>query len=300
MDYALSQNLRRSTTFAMGEYSVWNDIFDGRAGTEVAVYGSSRAWVHVDTKILQEMLEVPVYNFGIDGHNFWLQYLRHLLLLKHNDAPKTILFCVDMFTLEKKAELYNADQFLPYMLFDRTIKKYTATYQGFSGVDYFIPMLRYYGKRTALFYASARGFVEEEDAWHRYRGYAGMDLTWNDDLEAAKQKKAFYEVELDQPTLALFEQFLESCRHKGIQVILLYPPEYIEGQTYVRNRLNIMEIYRDIARRYTLPFLDYSDHPLSHDKSNFYNASHLHRAAAELFSTQLAQDVRPLIHHERP
>ena len=30
-----------------------------------------------------DSLNEKVYNFGIDGHNFWIQYLRHLEIMKY-------------------------------------------------------------------------------------------------------------------------------------------------------------------------------------------------------------------------
>jgi hypothetical protein len=46
-----------------------------------------------------------------------------------------------------------------------------------------------------------------------------------------------------------------------------------------------------IAREQGVPFLDYSDHPISHDRANFYNASHLNRMGSEGFSRVLAHDL---------
>ncbi len=48
-------------------------------------------------KIVSDCLNVKVYNFGFDGHNFGLQYLRPLGFGKYNKKPKTIIMAVDMF-----------------------------------------------------------------------------------------------------------------------------------------------------------------------------------------------------------
>src|SRR5687768_13135685 len=105
IDLFLSEQLRNSHTYAFDEYSVWNDLYQGKLSTDVAVYGSSRAWVHINSQMLEDSLGKKSYNLGIDGHNFWLQYLRHKLLLKYNSQPEVILLSLDMFTLQKRREL---------------------------------------------------------------------------------------------------------------------------------------------------------------------------------------------------
>src|SRR5690606_33484347 len=108
----------KQSNYYKGEFEVMNDIYDGEAKTDVAVYGSSRAWVHFNSQILADELGMSVYNFGIDGHNFWLQYWRHLELIKYCGKPKYIIMAVDALSLERRDDLYNADQFLPYMLWN--------------------------------------------------------------------------------------------------------------------------------------------------------------------------------------
>lgn len=89
IDIYLSKGLK-NTSLAAAEYEVWNDLFYNNISPEVAIYGSSRAWVHIDPMIIEDSLGLSAYNFGIDGHNFWLQYYRHKNLLK-NTTPKTII-----------------------------------------------------------------------------------------------------------------------------------------------------------------------------------------------------------------
>ena len=136
IDSIISNQLKKDNSYAGGEYTVWNDLYNGNVDSEIVVYGSSRAWVHIDPIILENNLGKTSYNLGIDGHNFWLQYLRHKTLLKYNTKPKYIIFSVDVSSLYKRKGLHNLEQFLPYMLFDRDIMKYTSSYRGF-----FIPRL---------------------------------------------------------------------------------------------------------------------------------------------------------------
>jgi len=74
-------------------------------------------------------------------------------------------------------------------------------------------------------------------------------------------------------------------------VLLVYTPEYIEGQQFVRNREDILQLYRDAAAEYEIPFLDYSDSALSTQRDLFYNAMHLNQTGSDRFTRQFAGDI---------
>jgi hypothetical protein len=291
LDYCISYFLSKSNQFP-GEFEVMNDIYNSKANCEVAIYGSSRAWVHIDPAIISDSLNLTAYNFGIDGHNFWLQYLRHLELLKHNNKPKKIILAVDLYSLQKRDDLYESDQFLPYMLWNKNIKKYTSSYKGYTKYDYDIPLIRYAGKFQALKGSIKMLLTGSSNKTYRNKGYLGMDLKWNSDFDTAKAKMESYEVKLHQQSIQLFESFIQECKREKIDLILVYTPEYIEGQNFVSNRKEIIQIYEDLSTKYSLTFYDYSTDEICLDKNLFYNASHLNKFGAELFTRKLAIEIK--------
>lgn len=291
IDYFLSANLKKSNQFAEGEYLVWNAIYDRRIDADIAIYGSSRAWHHFDPQIIEDSLAATAYNFGIDGHNFWLEYLRHKEYLRYNKKPKLILLSVDVFSLEKKPELFNADQFLPY-LFRKDVRDFTSSYKGFSWFDYRLPLLRYYGKAEVMAQAAKTFAGMERGAPAREKGYRGVNQKWNFDMDIAKKKMKHYRVNLDTASIRLFDIFLAECRDQGIPVIIVYSPEYISGQQFTQNREEGMNLYRDFAKKYNLLFLDYSGDEICTHKEFFYNATHMNRLGAELFTRKLVTDLK--------
>lgn len=291
LDYIISYYLSQSNEYP-GEFEVWNDIYNSNANCDIAIYGSSRAWVHINPKILSDSLELDVYNFGIDGHNFWLQYLRHLELIKHNKKPKTIIVAVDIFSLQKRIDLYQPDQFLPYMFWNSNIKEYTSSYVGYNNLDYYIPLLRYSGKINAINSVKKNIFINQSSYSFRYNGFLGIDKEWNNDLEKAKANKFAYEIKLDLSSIKLFEKFLNECKYNNIELIFVYTPEYIEGQKFVSNRDQIINIYRDFSNKHSIKFYDYSKDTICLNKKYFYNASHLNKLGADIFSRNLASDLK--------
>jgi len=148
LDRLMSEVLKRSNSYADGEYPVWNDLYNGKINSRIVIYGTSRAFRHIDPTMIGDTLHTTAYNLGVNGHSFKTEYFRHFLLLKHNRKPDIILQTLDFTSFEKESDLYNQDQFLPYMFNNEEMR--LSVSNGFSSIDYKIPMIRYYGKKEAL------------------------------------------------------------------------------------------------------------------------------------------------------
>ena len=296
LDFVMSYYLSQSNT-SPGEFEVWNDIYSSSTNCDIAIYGSSRSWVHIDPQILSDSLNIKVYNFGIDGHNFWLQYLRHIEFLKNNEKPKTIILSVDVFSLQKRKDLYELDQFLPYMLWNSNIQEYTSSYIGYSKFDYYLPLVRYSGKSNAISLIKENIARDKKSIRYRRNGFLGMDREWNADLDKAKSKKKSYEITTDPSSILLFESFIENCKTNNIELILVYTPEFIDGQEFISNRDDLLNIYKKFASKHSLKFYDYSNDSICSNKEYFYNASHLNKKGAEIFSKDFANKLKVRTHN---
>ncbi|OUR93398.1 hypothetical protein A9Q87_05495 [Flavobacteriales bacterium 34_180_T64] len=303
IDYLISVGLRTSDRYAQGETFIWNQILEGDISEDLYIYGSSRAWVHFDPTVIQDSLKISAYNFGIDGHFFWFQHLRHKLLLKNNPKPKVILLSVDVFTLSKYEDIfainpnddfYNSKQFSPFIL-NQEIRQYTSEYKGFSWLDYNMPLFRYYGRTEDVKEALRDKSRPFSDSSFRRKGYRAVGRTWTVDFEKAKSKMEYYEVFKHQPYVDLMHQFLKECTELDIKVIMIYSPEYIEGQEFVKNRDELMNTYTAISNKHRIPFLNYSSDSLCYDQSLFYNSQHLNAKGSKLFSEKLANDLKEYI-----
>lgn len=290
MDIFISEGLKKGNN-AWGEYNTWSDIYDSQVDAELVIYGSSRAWRHIDPKIIENKTGISSYNLGIDGHNFWLQHLRHKTFLEENTKPKYIILSVDIWSLKKGNELYNAEQFLPYMLFDKDIFDYTNSYKGFSIADYYLPLIRYIGNKNAVVESLENSFSFKKLKLKRKKGYQGWNKVWNTDFSEVKKKMKFFEAIPDPVLISLFDDFLSECAKKDIKVVLVYTPEYFEGQNFVKNRKEIISLFEGFSDKNNIPFLDYSSNSICTKKEFFYNASHLNKKGAEAFTSLLVNDL---------
>lgn len=287
LDLCFSNLLSKSNDYP-GEIEVWNDIYDSDAECDVAIYGSSRAWVQINPQIIGDSLNLKAYNFGMDGHNFWLQYLRHKELIANNKKPQLIILSVDVFSLQKREDLYKQNQFLPYMLWNENMTEYTSSYIGYTKADYYVPFYRYGGRYNDL-KTSLKILIENEPKEsYRKDGYLGLDRKWNGDFEAAQADANSYEVIFDQESVQLMETFIQECDSLDIDLVMLYTPEHVMGQEYISNRSEVIDIYKNFSEKYDLDFYDYSNDKICLDTNQFYNTIHLNMHGADRFSKEFA------------
>lgn len=291
IDHFVSQNLKKSETVAYGEIAVWEDIFNGNINSDIIIYGSSRAWAHINPQLIQDSLGISCYNLGIDGHNIWLQYLRHKLLLKYNRNPQIIILSVGPFTLGNQEELYNYQQFLPY-IFEEDVNEYISRYRGFSYFDFRVPLIRYCGETEAVCKAVMIFFGLGSNSEYRERGYRGIEASWNADFENARNEAKEYVISLYKPSIELLRTFLSECKQKNISVMMVYTPMYMSGQKYIANMNEIITLYENISQEYSIPFIDYSDNEICKHKEYFYNSIHMNIIGSTIFTNIYIGEIR--------
>ncbi|MFR9165329.1 MAG: hypothetical protein ACLVKO_03510 [Dysgonomonas sp.] len=284
-DLLFSYILRNDKIHAEGEYDVWNDIYEGNINADCLIYGSSRAYEHIDPLVIERKTGLRTYNLGLDGQHFFLHRLRHEEYLKHNKKPRYIIYSMDMSTLTKPKGVYNQRQFYPFMFNNKHMMKYLLHYEGFTYYDFFVPLLRYIGEPDLLTEIGTDIFnpsIQSKPC--RIRGYHGMDQAWNKDLENAKKKMEFRRIEIDSMSILMFDEFLEKSIDNQIKFIFVYTPQYIEGQEFIINKDSVVNLYKEISKRHKIPFIDYSTDSMSFNKKYFYNSSHMNKIGSQLFS----------------
>ena len=114
VDWMISSGLRKTD---IRRYAVWNDIYGGEINADLAVLGNSQAWGGYNTFIMDSMLGLNTYNFGIDGHTLRYQLIRYETYRRFNTQPKVILLNVCSFgTFSIMADkAYDREQFFPYI-----------------------------------------------------------------------------------------------------------------------------------------------------------------------------------------
>ena len=174
LDLFFSYRLKKLDGLANGEYKTWNDIYNGKINADLVIYGSSRAWRHIDPELLSKAFNISTYNLGMDGEKFPLEYFRHKELLRYNKKPRIIIQSLDVFSFVKDAQLFNYQQFLPYMLFNKRIYEATKNYEGLTIADFILPSFRYIRSKDILSDIFNRQKARNDKVF-RVKGYMAKD-----------------------------------------------------------------------------------------------------------------------------
>jgi hypothetical protein len=291
-DHIITQGLRVS---GYGEYKEWNEIFNGNINADLVINGSSRPFTAISPSILDSVLHLKSFNLAMNGSEFCHTNTKYLIYNEFNKAPKIVIQALDMHSLRKTDALPFPEQFLPYFEND-LIKKLVVSYGDFSTFDFYIPSFKYLYKYTVQFVGICEYFNLIHFNNRNYKGYRKTNLkTWDGEGETTKfiiKHPHGIVINLDTISVKLFDSFLQNSKKLNIKVILVYPPLFIEYQYLIINREEIMNLYKQFTKKYDLIFLDYSNDPISYNKSLFYNANHLNAEGSEIFSKKLSIDIK--------
>jgi hypothetical protein len=291
LDILISSTLVRSNDYADGEFPVWNDLYNGKVNADIIIFGASNALRGLDTEVLEKRTGAPTYSLAVNGLNFRIQYLRFRLLLARNKKPKLIINAVSAATLEKTPELYNPDQFLPFLLYNKSLENVLDEYRDFKKADYNIPLIRYFGKKEAFIDILKLLVKPSSNRTRRIKGYMPNDQEWTSDLEKAKAVSATREFVLDTSLVTLFNKYVTECKDQNIGLVFVNMPEYIEGQSYVANRDEMLAPIFKSSMGNQISFFNYLKDSISCDKKYFFNTGHLNKYGAEVFTNRLIDDM---------
>lgn len=250
--------------------------------SNLAIMGSSRAWVQISPKILDSILHVNSFNLGIDGCNADMQILKYNNAYRANGCtPKYIIYCIDNYTLGKWNG-YCKEKYSCLFSNDLLSKQIIMRNDGiFSFSEKYLPCCKY----------SFHMFTKLIPYSSLYKGYEGQSDKW-DGTELEKIDSITFDT--DSIVVNMFDNYLQERKNEGVKVIFVYPPYYIGAIQKFNSIGSMFSFYNEIAKRHNIPILNYTYDKLSYDTAYFYNALHLNKTGAELFTTKLAHDLDSL------
>jgi len=282
VDYYYSQAATKSNSFHI---NAWYDLMHGEIDADVVVMGSSRAWVHISPIILDSILGVNTYNLGIDGSTINRQIKKYNVFRKYNKKPKLIIQNIDHASLGYKNG-YLREQFFPYF-WDKAIRDEFYSSEPISIWEKYIPFYRY----CHNFDNETIHDIVCNTTPQLIKGYQGQERVWDGSKYGKVQSIRFLP---NDTTLMMFDDYLSRAKIEGIKIIFVYTPLYIGATRKIENLKEMHILYQKLADKYSIPILDYTYMGICYDTIYFYNAMHLTKTGAEIFSDSLANDIRRL------
>lgn len=267
-------------------YAAWNQVYNSDINYDLVVNGSSRAWTQYNPLILDSILGLNSFNLGIDGSAINRQIIKYNKYSQLHGTPKYLIQNIDMGTMNTTMG-YEREQFFPYFFYDRDLINDYNQYEKFSFFEKYIPCYRYLGYKTVLLEAI---FHDNEKHYFEYlsKGHLGRDEKW-DGIALAQIDTIICSCNAN--IVDVFINFLREENEKGVKILFVYAPIYYEVREKMINECQMLNMYDSIASMFNIPILDYNDIPMCYDTTYFYNATHLNKIGAELFTKKLAHDI---------
>ena len=168
----------------------------------------------------------------------------------------------------------------------RLIKKQ----EQFDKMELYVPMYRYYSQGVL----SLKSEDNDSIWWNRknwYKGYCGSSSKWDGKKLMEIEKIKFNP---QNSIVEKFDSFLTELQRDGIDIVFVSSPIYVGATEKVENLSDFYDFRKRFSEKYDIPVLDYIYDSISYDTAYFYNATHLNKTGAELFTIKLCHDLDSL------
>lgn len=289
LDFGLSSMLRRCPKQM---YREWNRIIHDTIDADLVVMGSSRAREQYNPYIMDSLLSVNSYNLGLDGSHVRRQIVKYKVYHHYQKShPRLLVINFDYYgnwTKDGGEGGFQREQYFPYFA-NSYMRNLIKGQEPFSIGELWLPMFRYYRHGVLNLLEDIHNHYNQ-DCW--YKGcYRCKPQKW-DGTKLAQMPIVKFETLQDAEEK--FDAFLCELQNEGVQVVFVSSPIYIEVTERTVNLKDFYFFREHFSKKYNIPVLDYLHDSLCYDTACFYNAMHLNKRGAEMFTVKLCRDLDSL------
>lgn len=294
LDIIITKGLLRTDCY---RYQTFSDIFKGNAKYDVLYMGNSRCFSHFNPLVIDSACNVNSYGLGLGGYAINAQISIYHCYKSHNMLPKLIVQQVDFLTFQKSSDIrhqHDSERFFT-AVYDKAMRKELVKL-GYGWGELYIPLYRYIGyqkviKDGLLEFLHIKHYVERP----AYKGFSPEKGQW-DSHEADAMDSI--DICFDEYAKKMFEDYLQECKKDNINVVLVNTPVYYKTLAKVKDYNEMTDYFESISKKYGFDYLDYSNgYYICYDSSFFSNTTHLNSAAADIFSTDFAKDLKGYVNN---
>ncbi len=290
MNAVVTSGLRRIKTSSFG---AMNQVMEGKVNAQVVITGSSRALAHYDPRLLAAATGRTAFNLGRNGSQTDIQVAALKAYLAHNQKPEIVIHNLDAFTFVETREVYDPVAYTPY-LYDRDL--YDALWKINPNIwkSRDLPLYGYVVEDINFTWVPGlKGFFGWSPREDYFLGFNPRSKDWTEDFDRFKADRPNgVTFDIEPGGLEDLQELIRVCRQNGIQLILVYSPEYIEMQSLTRNRKEIFDWFHKFADQNGIPLWDYSHWKYAGSKEYFQNSQHLNATGAAVFSNDVANQLK--------
>lgn len=290
MNAMITSGLRRLKTSAFGAS---NQIMDGKVNAQIVISGSSRALAHYDPRTIEAITGRTAFNLGRNGAQTDMQVAFLKAYLAHNQKPEIVVHNLDAFTFVTTREVFDPVEYTPY-LYDRDLYSALGKINPKIWKSRYLPLYGYVVEDMNFTWVlGLKGFFGWSPPEDYFLGFNPRSKKWTDDFQNMKANNPHgVSFGIEPEGIRVVEDLIRVCRQNGIQLILVYSPEYAEMQSLTKNRAEVFGLFHELADHSSVPLWDYSDWKYAGNQELFQNSQHLNAAGAGIFSADLANRLK--------
>jgi hypothetical protein len=290
MNAMITSGLRRLKTSAFGAS---NQIMDGKVNAQIVISGSSRALAHYDPRTIEAITGRTAFNLGRNGAQTDMQVAFLKAYLAHNRKPEIVVHNLDAFTFVTTREVFDPVEYTPY-LYDRDLYSALGKINSHVWKSRYLPLYGYVVEDMNFTWVlGLKGFFGWSPPEDYFLGFNPRSKKWTDDFQQMKANNPNgVSFGIEPEGIRVVEDLIRVCRQNGIQLILVYSPEYAEMQSLTNNRAEVFALFHELADHSSVPLWDYSDWKYAGNQELFQNSQHLNATGAAIFSADLANRLK--------
>lgn len=246
--------------------------------------GSSRCHHHYIPSVFEDTLKTKVYNAGLWGmKNIYFQYaLLNNILERY--TPRTI--CLEIHPIDYLASPFSGidvvGSLAPYINLstqcDSLLKKAKIYYK-----LQLSPLYRYNSEFANLILGNVSTRSEAAD-----KGFKMLTGALDTSIEAIKPEA--FPFPPDSNKINCLQSFINKCKEKKIQLIMLYSP------MYATEKNNLFNIPDSIAKKNNIVFINHYNLPdITGNAQYYFDYGHLNKDGALRYSSVVASELKEYI-----
>lgn len=253
-------------------------LMEGKVNKDIIVLGSSRGAMNVIASQLAQEAQQTCYNLSYPGSDVTFHTFILKTLLQFNEKPKTLLLALDdpSELLEAPSITFRKDKLYPFVKYN-FINEVLIEHGDRNFTSHFMCLSRIntthfqFGKErsTSETVLPCGSMIVEGTNPHFSKQFDARCQNYESANELKTKQKALLEI-------------IEQCKKHQIELVFVFSPNFKDRNLAFEKRMQEFGLYSVKTYVYN------AQNPIYKDCNYFYDASHLNRKGAEIFTKELS------------
>jgi hypothetical protein len=248
---------------------------------DILIFGASTANHQYDPEIFEKGLKLSCYNAGRDGSSIFYHYAVLKTTLERY-TPKIIILEMRGELAKNTGSYDRISMLLPYYDEHPELRSIIELKSPFERIKLLSEIYPY---NSLLFSIIAGNSSDNALRYKDIKGYIPLSRIWNEPIET--RLTPLYK-NLDSMKIITYESFIKACIHAKVKLYIVSSPNF-----YKMNYAENSDVKaKEIAQKYNVMFLDYSQDSLFLANQKFFaDIHHLNNYGAVALSNKIVDKI---------